>query len=421
MGRQEEEFLAGQGADGLGTSQLHAEESKEATFVHPEARKLFKKAPCLRYVPLFGEASEGYGPKPVLAIGLSYFLSKGLANRLLNGSLIAMFLNRFGIEGILFQRLANLSNMGWSVKPLTAVTSDIFPFFGYTKRWYMFAACLIGPIFSLIFGLLPAKESSAVIGAVCVFVAGLSKANTDILTQGHYSRMIRRVPTPGPALVSWVWWFIILGGLIGSFVVGPLGDAELPHISPFISSAVQLMVLPFFVLNWFGELPNREERYQDALIFHELDAKKREEARKEAAKAGEGNQQLIHGEPLGQDAVEAEQGNEDDAMKPLVFKEPRDCCCGAFQINEEVFQRNKRETIYSILIALCVIAVALTSMFGVKAGSSYRRDCRFSVALLFQLLCALVGCCQGEPLWLSEQCIHCELSRGHNALLPARA
>nr|CCC94010.1 putative pteridine transporter [Trypanosoma congolense IL3000] len=320
---------------------------------------------------MFGTAAEGYGPKAVTSISLSYFLCKGLSDYLVRGSLLSMYLKRFGVEAALYQRLSNLAGMGWSVKPLTAVISDIFPMFGYSKRWYMFVSCLVGPALSLGFGLLPAQQSSAPIGAALVFVCCFTKANVDILSEGHYSRMMRRVPAPGPALVSWIWWFIIAGSLISSATVGPLGDAGIPQVAPFIASGVQLMVLPFFLFNWFGERPNREERYEDACLLHEQEVKKLKgslpsssenaDTLEECGKSGDRPLAITEPTAEDQDTYGEAAG---DQLKPFVFDEPRSCCCGAFEINKEVAARNMRASIYSGIIALCVLSVATASILG---------------------------------------------------------
>ncbi|CBH16017.1 pteridine transporter, putative [Trypanosoma brucei gambiense DAL972] len=353
---------------------LQSEESGEATYVHPDARALFNKVPCLRRLPMFGTAAEGYGPKAVMSISLSYFLCKGLSDYLVRDSLLAMFTQRFGVDVSVYQRLSNVANMGWSVKPLTAVVSDIFPLFGYSKRWYMFISCLIGPLLSLGFGLLPGKESSAAIGAALVFLCCFTKANVDILAEGHYSRMMRRVPAPGPALVSWIWWFIIAGSFVSSSVVGPLGDAKIPQVASFIASVVQILVLPFFIFNWFGELPNREERYGDALLLYK---KKREEREKKCDPFSDSLTQpdrAINSEsnPLsteGPDAAglvpyEGGAPTGDGDLSSFHFQEPGSCCCGVFEYNKEVVERNGRATVYSILIGLFVLVVAVTSVLG---------------------------------------------------------
>lgn len=162
---------------------------------------------------------------------MSYFLCKGLSDYLLRGSVYAMMIQRYGIDVMRLQRLTPITSMGWSLKALTAMVCDAFAFLGYTKRWYLCLSCFLGAAFSLVYGFLPAVPSSANIAAPLIFLSCLSKANVDILSEGHYSRMIRRRPKSGPALISWIWWFIMLGSLISSTITGPLADAHLPHIS----------------------------------------------------------------------------------------------------------------------------------------------------------------------------------------------
>ncbi|ORC85641.1 pteridine transporter, partial [Trypanosoma theileri] len=212
---------------------LSNEMTVEPRFVHPEAKEFFSNKGFLRYIPLFGEAVEGYGPKPVFSLAMSYFMCKGVSDYLVSLSLFAMFTQRYGLDGTTYQRLENVSMLGWSIKPLAAVVSDMVAFFGYSKRWYMFGACIVGAPLSLVFGLLPAASSSAQVAAGLVFVNCFTKATVDILLEGHYSRMMRRVPGPGPALVSWIWVFIMAGSLVATVIVGPLGDAGYPQVAAF--------------------------------------------------------------------------------------------------------------------------------------------------------------------------------------------
>ncbi|KEG15230.1 pteridine transporter [Trypanosoma grayi] len=352
---------------------LHAEESRDALYVHPEARTLFNKFPCLRYVPLFGTATEGYGPKAVLSLAMSYFLCKGLADYFVRQSLYAMFTRRFGVDGMTYQRLANVGGMGWSIKPLTAVVSDMFPFFGYSKRWYMFVSCIVGSAVSLGFGLLPPVSGSAQLGAGLVFVTCFTKANVDILLEGHYSRMMRRLPGPGPALVSWIWWFVIAGSLVSVSVVGPLGDAGYPQIASFLATGLQLLTCVFFIFNWVGELPNRVERLEDARVLYEENLKEQAASAEVVAKTVSENGSDGDAEPYSlDDAVMVGYDTStyhdvpENALLPFEFVEPRSCCCGVFEINDEVRRRNLRVTVYSLLMVCCVISVAAVSIAGTR-------------------------------------------------------
>ncbi|PWV11455.1 putative folate/pteridine transporter [Trypanosoma cruzi] len=199
---------------------MSAEETVPARSVHIDARALFSALPCLRRAPIFGTSVEAFGPKCVLSMGLSEFLCKGVADFLIRCSLFPMFRRRYGVDAMTYQRMANLASMGWSMKPITAMFSDIFSFFGYTKRWYLAVSCVVGAAFALAFALLPPAKASAAPAAAFVFLTSFTKANVDILTQGHYSRLIRRIPLAGSSLVSWVWWWVLLGSLVASVIAG---------------------------------------------------------------------------------------------------------------------------------------------------------------------------------------------------------
>ncbi|PWV11447.1 putative folate/pteridine transporter [Trypanosoma cruzi] len=242
---------------------MSAEETVPARSVHIDARALFSALPCLRRAPIFGTSVEAFGPKCVLSMGLSEFLCKGVADFLIRCSLFPMFRRRYGVDAMTYQRMANLASMGWSMKPITAMFSDIFSFFGYTKRWYLAVSCVVGAAFALAFALLPPAKASAAPAAAFVFLTSFTKANVDILTQGHYSRLIRRIPLAGSSLVSWVWW-----GAPGLPCrlrhCRALADASLEWIGVIVAATLQFVTTFFFVMNWYGENKNRVNRAEDA-------------------------------------------------------------------------------------------------------------------------------------------------------------
>ncbi|GET86453.1 folate/biopterin transporter, putative [Leishmania tarentolae] len=168
---------------------------KAGNYIHPEAASLFTRCPWARRIPVFGEAVEGYGPKVIVALGGCYLLCKGVADQILRGQTYAMMIDRYGIEVGRYQRLSPISSMGWSIKAFTAMLCDGFAFLGYTKRWYMFISCVGGGAFALAYGLLPAKEASADVACAFIFLSSWGKANVDILSQGHYSRLMRQNPS----------------------------------------------------------------------------------------------------------------------------------------------------------------------------------------------------------------------------------
>lgn len=250
-----------------------AMETEEARPVHPDSKRLFSacdgRLGFVRSIPLFGRAIEAFGFKFVGALNITEFLSKGIANYSLQYSYYPMFCGRFGVSAMSYQRYQNVAMMGWSIKPLTALLSDSFAVFGYKKRWYMVVSAAAGAVCCFLYALLPASPTSAPTAAALLFLAGYSQANVDILSEGFYSRLMRKVPLAGPALVSTVWWMLSVGSIVAAFIEGPLSDGGKERLGGYISGACMAATLPFFLLNFYGEEKNRVERQEDFLIWQE--------------------------------------------------------------------------------------------------------------------------------------------------------
>nr|CAJ2468309.1 unnamed protein product [Leishmania braziliensis] len=358
-------------------------------YIHPEAASLFATCSWLRRVPIFGEAVEGYGPKVVVALGGCYFMCKGIADQILYSQTYAMMIDRYGIDVARYQRLSSISTMGWSIKALTAMLCDGFAFLGYTKRWYMFVSCVAGGAFALIYGLLPAKESSANIACAFIFLSSWGKANVDILSQGHYSRLMRQNPQPGPALVSWIWFWIMAGSLIGTIMNGPLADAGKPQISIFVSAALQMATCVFYVFNWYGEKKNRVLRSEDALYL--LEETRRERARLglesgtdgQAGAAAKGKRSPQHSDedvdaavPGGlhdSRALVQDDYYDDDSEavadgEVYYGKPPVPCLLGLFEVNTEVISKNWKIFVYSVVMTCAVIAMLCANILADTLG-----------------------------------------------------
>nr|CAJ2467729.1 unnamed protein product [Leishmania braziliensis] len=355
--------------------------------VHPEAASLFATCSWLRRVPIFGEAVEGYGPKVIVALGGCYFMCKGIADRVLTGQTYAMMIDRYGIDVARYQRLSPISSMGWSIKAFTAMLCDGFAFLGYTKRWYMFVSCVAGGAFALIYGLLPAKESSADVAAALIFLSSWGKANVDILSEGHYSRLMRQNPQPGPAMVSWIWFWIMTGALVATIMNGPLADAGKPQISIFVSAALQMATCVVYVFNWYGEKKNRVLRSEDALYL--LEETRRERARLglesgtdgQAGVAAKGKRSPQHSDedvdaavPDGlhdSRALVQDDYYDDEAVadgEVYYGKPPVPCLLGLFEVNTEVISKNWKIFVYSAVMTCAVIAMLCANILADTLG-----------------------------------------------------
>ncbi|KAL7702666.1 folate/biopterin transporter [Lotmaria passim] len=373
------------------------------TVEHPGATAFFGVCPWMRKFPVLGIAIEAFGPVFIFSLGSCYFLLKGVTDNIVSFSRQPMMTKRFGIDAVRYQRLAGISTMGTSIKAFIAVITDIFPLFGYTKRWYMVGSCLIGFAFTLGYGLLPAKKSSADVASGFIFLSVFARANVDLLSEGHYSRLIRRNTAAGPALVSWIWWMIMIGIIIASVIQGPLSDSGKVQIGVYVAAALHVIPCVIFVMNWYGEKKNREERHEDAVCMYEemkMARRKHRAAEEEHGNAVPGGaaakttrrkiedfqpeEGKIRMEPLeGEndddligfsnavalpepDEVACVDDDDDDEDAAMSFQEPdiASFCCGVFEINKEVAVRNWKIVVYSVVMTCSVITMACVTILG---------------------------------------------------------
>ncbi|KPA75935.1 putative mitochondrial folate/biopterin transporter [Leptomonas pyrrhocoris] len=347
-------------------------------YVHPEAARFFASCPWARQIPIFGEAVEGFGWRMVIALGGSYLFCKGIADQILTNQTFAMMRVRYGISADRYQRLYPISTMGWSIKAFSAMMCDGFAFLGYTKRWYMFVSCVAGAVFALVYGLLPAKASSADTAAAFIFLSCYGKANVDILSEGHYSRLMRGNPKPGPALIGCIWWMIMVGAIIATVMNGPLADLGKPQISIFVSAALQFLTAFIFLFNWYGEKKNRVQRSEDALYMLEETRKERErlglatgaddlgvnapapEKKPYPEHSSAEDAEAAVQDALGDELVQShysEEDNGDDEAEVYYGEPPVPCLFGVFEMNKEVISDNWRIFAYSIVITCAVVAM----------------------------------------------------------------
>lgn len=354
------------------TESFTAEEEVTTRYVHPDSKALFEAAPCFRHIPIVGSAVEAFGPKCVTALGLVYVLSKGVGKNLLSYSMYPMFNKKFKVTPEVYQRMSGISSMGFSIKPLTAIFSDTFSFFGYTKRWYIAASCVFGAACTAVYGVLPGNPSSASIAAGMIFIATFCIANVDVLSEGHYSRLIKRSPGPGANLISWIWALIMVGSIIGSAVQGPLSDSGNPEIGIFISTGLQALCVLFFIFNWYGEQKNLKERTDDYFFHLEhapeddalLSVKNEPTAFVETPEKDGSHENIVH-------AVDGDMALVGiSADSPTVTNDAEEllalptCCCGVWEVNTEVIQRNTVVAAYGLMMTGAVVALTVLTIIG---------------------------------------------------------
>ncbi|CCW72018.1 unnamed protein product [Phytomonas sp. Hart1] len=242
---------------------------------------------------------------------------------------------------------------------------DSFAFLGYTKRWYIVMSCVAGAMCSFGIAILPAKESSANTAGALIFLTSYFKANVDILSEGFYSRLIIKQPDQGPALVSWVWWFVLVGNIISSMVLGPLGDNHIPQVGVYISMVLQLLTIVVFIYNWYGEKPNREERADD--VKYRCLKQLTERNMNEIATTNHREFQISDNDTDGalQKPLMDDKGEE---LKRNLLSDPIPCCFGLFEMNKDIIVFNWRALTYAVILTIAVVVMIICNIFSGKIG-----------------------------------------------------
>jgi folate/biopterin transporter len=217
------------------------------------ASKLVASYRILGYVPNFLALSNVYSVETVAVLGWSYFLVKGISAHAVSASTLPMFKDVMGVSSGEYQTYVRIGVLGWAMKPLIGVVSDNVTLGSYHKRYYLVLACIAGAVATNVWAFLPREAHWAAAAALCTFVCNLCLAVVDLLCEGQYSRMIQAAPRCGSAVVTWVWGWVMVGGVAAAAVQGPMADSGHAPACLHLTSVLLAMAAVPLYLNWLRE------------------------------------------------------------------------------------------------------------------------------------------------------------------------
>ncbi|KPA86651.1 biopterin transporter putative (BT1) [Leptomonas pyrrhocoris] len=382
------------------TPEPKADTAPVAEYVHPVSARVLRVAPFLGYIPIFNITIRSFHPKFVFAICAQRLFEMGLANGLMRLSIQPMLTGRYGLTGTMYQRLSTLYTLGWAINAFITVVADTLAFCGYTKRWYSVVSAVGGGVFALLYALLPANESSAKPAAAFMFVTALFMSNIDVFAVALYSEQIRRRPSAGPALVSWMWGTAKVGIMISNVVQGPLSDSGLTHIGVYITSAIMFLSSMLFIFNLMEERRNSVARNEDARI--EFLQHAAELASPDAKAPGEKDEKggrlevsgcvdaedngIIEGENDDGDGAQLQQQQQQQqtaAVLPKGFTPPHvdSYLCGVIEVNRDIITRQWKMAVFCLILTLGVVVNAVVNILG------SRWDVLYSAAVVAVVVC----------------------------------
>ena len=196
------------------------EEKVFAQEVCRESHSCFSSLPGMK---MMRNLSSDYGTQLLIMIALCTHGLKGFC-RLQYGQSAKYLLQGSMVPGPKLEVYTSIMEVPWSMKPLIAICSDMFPLFGYKKAPYIVLTTLFGIVGLSLSTFL--TTSVAMVKIVGLFLANFSWMTCDILVEGMYSTRMAKHPDSGPDLIV----FISVGQQLTNVVSSVLSGAVMERM-----------------------------------------------------------------------------------------------------------------------------------------------------------------------------------------------
>ena len=161
------------------------------------------------------EVSFGY--ELLLMLFVAQHLMKGFVNEFI-APCISYLYGSYKVPGPQMQIYRGVTQLPWAMKPMLGLLSDAVPIFGYNKSPYILVVAVCGAAAMVCIGSLPKDRLTITSLVLCIFLIQLQLSTTDLLTEAKYAEKMQTKPKEGPALMSFVWFGLQMGGLVATLM-----------------------------------------------------------------------------------------------------------------------------------------------------------------------------------------------------------
>lgn len=161
------------------------------------------------------ETSFGY--ELLVMLFVAQHLMKGFVNEF-TAPCIAYLYGSYKVPGPQMQIYRGVTQLPWAMKPMIGLLSDAVPIFGYNKSPYIILVAVLGTAAMTTIGLVPRDSLTITSLVLCLFMIQLQLSTTDLLTEAKYAEKMQMKPKEGPALMSYVWFGLQMGGLCATLL-----------------------------------------------------------------------------------------------------------------------------------------------------------------------------------------------------------
>ncbi|MBX9636947.1 MAG: folate/biopterin family MFS transporter [Nitrosomonas sp.] len=211
----------------------------------------------LLYVPLavqnyFFRVSRILGWRFLVFIWTSQCLLKGLTYNVVASLALPLFKQVLNVSASRLQFLTLIIVLGWSIKPLLGLLSDLTLLCGYHKRYWLLISLGIGfTCAGLVF--LAYNRQSPVGVALCLMGIQFQIAMFDLMSESSYSVVVRDHPYTGSDITTLVQGFQHSGAIVAALFVGLMAEHHLFYALFAISGTLCVVPIVPTMLGWLPE------------------------------------------------------------------------------------------------------------------------------------------------------------------------
>ncbi|CAK9001615.1 Probable folate-biopterin transporter 3 [Durusdinium trenchii] len=214
-----------------------------------------------------------FGHELLLMLFVAQHLMKGFVNEFI-APCIAYLYGSYKVPGPQMQIYRGVTQLPWAMKPMIGLLSDAVPIFGYNKSPYILLVAVLGAAAMTCIGSVPRDRLGITSLVLCIFLIQLQLSTTDLLTEAKYAEKMQTKPKEGPALMSFVWFGLQVGGLVATLLIGPIMASFGPKL-PFLVTLVPASIVIVPVLRGYMQerrLSSQEVQAARADILRQKEA-----------------------------------------------------------------------------------------------------------------------------------------------------
>lgn len=175
---------------------------------------------ALSLIDWLKDLNHHFGHELLLLLFATQHLLKGFGHSIVLQAEPYLF-RSFGVPAPQVQIFTAVTSLPWAMKPVIGLISDVLPIRGLNKAPYMIITTVFGTL-ALASIFFVNKGVTVQICVAFIFLGNLQMSTCDLLSEAKYAEQIRERPARGPALLTYVWAGLQVGGLVAVAFSGPV-------------------------------------------------------------------------------------------------------------------------------------------------------------------------------------------------------